>query len=258
MKEKDVMKNYMDLTGRIAIVTGASSGLGYEYCKAFAENGAKVAAFARRKEKLEKLKEEIEAMGGTCLPVQCDVGVEEQVVAGVEKVIDTFGKIDILVNNAGMMAYCPTVDLSLEQWQKVVDVSLTGYFLMARECAKNMIQNQYGRIINTASMYGRIAAFHHPILAYNATKGAVPNFTRSLAQEWSQYNITVNAIGPGEFPSEMMQFDEAALEELKKRCPVGRPGKIEELCGQLLLFASENSAYTTGQTIYIDGGWTAV
>lgn len=179
-------------------------------------------------------------------------------MAGVRSVIDTFGKVDILVNNAGMMAYCPTVDLSLDQWQKVVDVSLTGYFLMARECAKNMIQNQYGRIINTASMYGHIAAMNHPILAYNATKGAVPNFTRSLAQEWAKYNITVNAIGPGEFPSEMMRFDEAALEELKKRCPLGRPGKIEELCGQLLLFASENCAYTTGQTIYIDGGWTAV
>lgn len=252
------MKNYMDLTDRVAIVTGASSGLGYEYCKAFAENGAKVAAFARRKEKLEKLREEIRAMGGECLPVQCDVGDEEQVISGVQKVLESFGKIDILVNNAGMMAYCPTVELSLEQWQKVVDVSLTGYFLMARECAKNMIKNRYGRIINTASMYGHIAAFHHPILAYNATKGAVPNFTRSLAQEWAQYNITVNAIGPGEFPSEMMQFDETALEELKKRCPLGRPGKVEELCGQLLLFASENSAYTTGQTIYIDGGWTAV
>ena len=252
------MKKKMDLTGRIAIVTSASSGLGYEYCKAFAENGAKVAAFARRKERLEKLKEEIESMGGTCLPVQCDVGKEEQVTAGVQQVIDNFGKVDILVNNAGMMAYCPTVELSLEQWQKVVDVSLTGYFLMARECAKNMIQNQYGRIINTASMYGHIAAFHHPILAYNATKGAVPNFTRTLAQEWAKYNITVNAIGPGEFPSEMMQFDETALEELKKRCPLGRPGKIDELCGQLLLFASENCSYTTGQTIYIDGGWTAV
>ena len=230
----------------------------YEYCKAFAENGAKVAAFARRKEKLEKLKEEIESMGGTCLPVQCDVGVEDQVISSVQKVVDIWDKIDILVNNAGMMAYCPTVDLSLEQWQKVVDVSLTGYFLMARECAKSMIQNQYGRIINTASMYGHIAAFRHPILAYNATKGAVPNFTRSLAQEWAQFNITVNAIGPGEFPSEMMQFDETALEELKERCPIGRPGKIEELCGQLLLFASEHSSYTTGQTIYIDGGWTAV
>lgn len=252
------MKNYMDLTGRVAIVTGASSGLGYEYCKALAENGAAVAGFARRADRLETLKGEIEAAGGRFLPVQCDVSKEDQVVAGVQQVVDAFGKVDILVNNAGLIAYCPTVDLTLEQWQRVVDVSLTGYFLMARECAKHMIAQNYGRIINTASMYGRIAAFHHPILAYNTTKGAVPNFTRALAQEWAPYNITVNAIGPGEFPSEMMQINEAALEEIRGRCPIGRPGKIEELCGQLLLFASENSAYTTGQTIYIDGGWTSV
>lgn len=252
------MKNYMDLTGRTAIVTGASSGLGCEYCKALAENGAKVAAFARRADRLEGLREEIEKNGGTCLPVPCDVTKEEQVVQGVQKVIDTWGKIDILVNNAGAMAYCPTTELPLERWQNVVDISLTGYFLMARECGKHMIENRYGRIINTASMFGKIASFHNPILAYNATKGAIPNFTRSLAQEWAEYNITVNAIGPGEFPSEMMVFTDEALEELKQRCPIGRPGKIEELCGQLLLFASENSAYTTGQTIYIDGGWTAV
>ncbi|RHP46723.1 MULTISPECIES: SDR family NAD(P)-dependent oxidoreductase [unclassified Clostridium] len=252
------MKNYMDLTGRVAIVTGASSGLGYEYCKALAENGAKVAAFARRKEKLEKLAAEIKEAGGECLPVPCDVMEEDQIIAGVQKVIDTYGKVDILVNNAGSMAYCPTTELTLEAWDKVVRLSITGYFLMARECAKSMIKNHYGRIINIASMYGRIASFHHPILAYNTTKGAVPNFTRGLAQEWAQYGITVNAIGPGEFPSEMMVFDDAALEELKKRCPIARPGKIEELCGQLLLFASENSAYTTGQTIYIDGGWTSV
>ena len=252
------MKNYMDLTGRVAIVTGASSGLGYAYAVALAENGAKVAAFARREEKLLKLKAEIEAAGGECLPVVCDVTQEAQIVSGVQKVIDVFGKIDILVNNAGSMAYCPTTQLTLEAWNKVVDTSITAYFLMARECAKNMIQNHYGRIINTASMYGRIASFHHPILAYNTTKGAVPNFTRGLAQEWAADGITVNAIGPGEFPSEMMVFDEAALAELKKRCPIARPGKVEELCGQLLLFASENAAYTAGQTIYIDGSWTSV
>ena len=252
------MKNYMDLTGKIAIVTGASSGLGYEYCKALAENGAKVAAFARRAERLEKLKEEIEQVGGICLPVKCDVTKEEQVVAGVQKVVDTFGRIDILVNNAGAIAYCPTTELTLESWQKVVDISLTGYFLMARECAKNMIANRYGRIINTASMFGKIASFHNPILVYNATKGAVPNFTRSLAQEWAQYNITVNAIGPGEFPSEMMVPTEEAEKQLQERCPIGRFGRIEELCGQLLLFASDSSSYTTGQTIYIDGGYTIV
>lgn len=137
-------------------------------------------------------------------------------------------------------------------------MSLTGYFLMARECAKNMKENGYGRIINTASMFGCIASFHNPIIAYNATKGAVPNFTRGLAQEFAEYGITVNAVGPGMFPSEMMQFDEASLAYLKARCPIGRPGKISELCGQVLLFASDTASYTTGQTIYIDGGWTSV
>lgn len=252
------MKNYMDLTGRVAVVTGASSGLGYAYSKALAENGAKVAAFARRVEKLEALKAEIEAAGGECLPVACDVSVEQQVVDGVQKVVDTFGKIDILVNNAGAIEVCPTTELSLEKWQKVVDVSLTGYFLMAREVGKNMIANKYGRVINTGSMYGMIASFHNPIICYNATKGAVPNFTRGLAQEWAQYGITVNAIAPGMFPSEMMVVDEGTKQFLQMRCPVGRPGKVEELCGQLLLFASEGAAYTTGQTITIDGGLTSV
>lgn len=252
------MKNYMDLTGRVAIVTGASSGLGYEYSKALAGNGAKVAGFARRIERLEALKDDIQAAGGEFLAVQCDVGVEDQVIAGVQRTIDEFGKVDILVNNAGLQAYCPTVDLPLERWLDVLNVNLTGYFLMARECAKNMIENNYGRIINTASMYGHISPNHHPILAYCTTKGAIPNFTRALAQEWAPYNITVNAIGPGEFPTEMMQFDDAALAELEGRCPITRPGNIDELCGQLLLFASEESSYTTGQTIYIDGGWTAV
>lgn len=252
------MKNYLDLTGRIAVVTGASSGLGYAYAKALAGNGAKVAAMARRVDRLEKLRKEIEAEGGECLPVACDVSDEQQVVAAVQEVIDHWGRVDILINNAGAIKVIPTVELKAEDWQNVVDISLTGYFYMARECGKNMIANQYGRIINTCSMFGLIAGQQMPNLAYNATKGAIPNFTRSLAQEWAQYNITVNAIAPGMFPSEMMVITDDVQQLLQFRCPVGRPGNIEELLGQMLLFASEASAYTTGQTIAIDGGWTAV
>lgn len=252
------MKNYLDLTGKVAVVTGASSGLGRAYAKALAENGAKVAALARRTERLEDLKKEIEAIGGECLPVTMDVTKEAMVVDGVKKIVDHFGTIDILINNAGAIKVVPTVDLALADWQKVVDISLTGYFLMARECGKVMIKNNYGRVINTASMFGLIAGQHMPNLAYNATKGAVPNFTRSLAQEWAEYNITVNAIAPGMFPSEMMVMEDSTLALLKNRCPIGRPGNVEELLGQMLLFASETSSYTTGQTIAIDGGWTAV
>lgn len=252
------MKNYMDLTGRVAIVTGASSGLGYAFSKALAENGAKVVAMARRMEKLNELKAEIEAAGGDCLPVQCDVTDEQNIISAVQQAIDHYGKIDILINNAGYIKVCPTTELPLEEWQKVVDTSITAYFLMAREVGKNMIENRYGRIINIASMYGCIASHHNPILSYNATKGAVPNFTRGLAQEWAEYGITVNAVGPGMFPSEMMNVDEQTEQFLAFRAPIGRAGKVSELCGQVLLFASEGTAYTTGQTIYIDGGITSV
>lgn len=252
------MKNYLDLTGKIAVITGASSGLGRAYAKALAEQGAKVVPMARRVERLEVLKREIEETGGFCFPVPCDVSKEEQVIAAVKTVEDEFGRIDILINNAGSIELCPTIELSLEKWQSVVDVSLTGYFLMAREVGKIMIKNNYGRVINIASMFGKICGDQQPILVYNTTKGAIPNFTRSLAQEWAQYNITVNAIGPGMFPSEMMKIDEGVLQMIKGRCPLRRPGEVHELLGQILLFASDAATYTTGQTIYIDGGWTSV
>lgn len=252
------MKNYLDLTGKVAIITGASSGLGREYTKALAEQGAKVVPLARRVERLDALKQEIEAAGGCCMPVPCDVTKEDAVIKAVKTVADAFGKIDILINNAGAIELCPTTELPLEKWQSVIDVSLTGYFLMAREVGKVMIKNNYGRIINTASMLGKIAGDQQPILVYNATKGAVPNFTRSLAQEWAAYNITVNAIGPGMFPSEMMDINDDVKQLLNFRCPMRRPGKVDELLGQMLLFASDSATYTTGQTIYIDGGWTSV
>lgn len=252
------MRNYMDLTGRVAVITGASSGLGNAFCKAMAENGAKVAGFARRGDRLEELKKEIESKGGEFLPVVCDLTVEQQIIDGVQKVIDHFGKIDILVNVAGYIKVCPTTELPLSEWQKMVDTSITAYFLMAREVAKNMIQNRYGRIINIASMYGCIASHHNPILGYNTTKGGVPNMTRGMAQEWAEYGITVNAVGPGMFPTEMMVVTDEAKQFLAYRAPIGRAGEIDEILGQVLLFASECNSYTTGQTIYVDGGITSV
>ena len=197
-------------------------------------------------------------MGGECLPAVCDVTKEENIISAVKEVIAHFGKIDILVNNAGSIAVCPTVDLQLKDGQNVVDTSITAYFLMAREVGMNMIENKYGRIINIASMYGCIASHHNPILACNTIKGAVPNFTCGLAQEWAEHGITVNAIGPGMFPGEMMNVNEQTEQFLAFRAPIGRAGKVEELCGQLLLFASEINACTTGRTICIDGGITSV
>ncbi len=223
-----------------------------------AENGAKIAAFARREERLNELKKEIESKGGECLPVVCDVTDEQQIISGVQKVIDHFGKIDILVNVAGYIKVCPTTELPLAEWQKMVDTSITAYFLMAREVAKNMIKNRYGRIINIGSMYGCIASHHNPILGYNTTKGGVPNMTRGMAQEWAEYGITVNAVGPGMFPTEMMDVNDDAKKFLAFRAPIGRAGELDEILGQVLLFASECNSYTTGQTIYVDGGLTSV
>ena len=252
------MRNYMDLTGRVAVITGASSGLGNAFCKAMAENGAKIAGFARRGDRLEERKKESESKGGEFLPIVCDLTVEQQIIDGVQKVVDHYGKIDILVNVAGYIKVCPTTELPLSEWQKMVDTSITAYFLMAREVAKNMIKNRYGRIINIASMYGCIASHHNPILGYNTTKGGVPNMTRGMAQEWAEYGITVNAVGPGMFPTEMMVVIDEAKQFLAFRAPIGRAGEIDEILGQVLLFASECNSYTTGQTIYVDGGITSV
>ena len=253
------MKNYMDLTGRVAVVTGASSGLGYAFSKALAENGAKVAAFARRMDKLNALKEDIEAAGGECLPVVCDVTDEANIVAAVQQVVDHFGKIDILVNNAGYMKVCPTVDFPLVESQKVVDTSITAYFLMAREVGKTMIENKYGRIINIASMYGLRASVTGPIPGYWASKGAIPQLTRGWAWEFAPYNITVNSIAPGFFLTELMPGSDDTYHQLvDSLIPLKRIGHPEEMDGLVQLLASDGAAYITGQTIPIDGGKTAI
>ena len=248
----------MRIENKVAVVTGASSGVGREIALLFAKEGAKVVAVARRKERLVALEEQSKELAGEIVAYAGDISLEETNEKMIDFAIEKFGKFDILINNAGSIVVCPTTDLQLKDWQNVVDTSITAYFLMSREVGKHMIANHYGRIINIASMYGCIASHHNPILAYNATKGAVPNFTRGLAQEWAEHGITVNAVGPGMFPSEMMNVDAQTEQFLAFRAPIGRAGKIEELCGQILLFASEINSYTTGQTIYIDGGITSV
>ena len=189
------MKNYMDLTGRVAVVTGASSGLGYEYCKAFAENGAKVAAFARRKEKLETLKGEIEAMGGECLPVPCDVGDEAQVVAGVRSVIDTFGKVDILVNNAGITRDALLLRLSEADFDAVLATNLRGAFLCMKQASKLMMKQRFGRIINISSVVALRGNAGQ--VNYAASKAGIIGMTKSLAKELASRKVTVNALAPG-------------------------------------------------------------
>jgi NAD(P)-dependent dehydrogenase (short-subunit alcohol dehydrogenase family) len=250
-----------DLSDRVALVTGAGSGLGAVFAEALAEAGASVVCVGRRLERVQETAHRLEGIGCQSLPISADVTDEATVAAMISQTVERFGKLDILVNNAGTAVVGPPETISLADWQRVVDVNLTGVFLCAREAAKAMIvAGRGGRIINIASILGAVASESVPAAAYDATKGAVVNLTRDLAVHWAPHNILVNAIGPAYFPSEMTEAFLALPEmrrEIERRTPLGRIGRPEELKGAVVFFASDASSYVTGQTLYVDGGWTA-
>lgn len=250
-----------NLKGKIAIITGASSGLGVQFAEALAKEGVKIALVARRVEKLKQVQEQISALGVECRYYPTDVASEEQVKNMVENVVKDFGRIDILVNNAGVAACEPLESHSVASWEKTINIDLNGVFLVTRYVGEVMVKQKYGKIVNIASMYGALANKFVPASSYHASKGAVINFTRAAAAEWAKYNITVNGIGPGFFVSEMTEDltkVEAFMNFVKNRCPMERLGNSGELNGALLLLVSDASSYITGQTIFVDGGWTAV
>ena len=251
------MKNYFDLTGKYALVVGASSGLGAQFAKALAEQGAVVAIAARRVDRLEQLKAKIEAAGGTAFPVACDVASEDSVKACVAAVSAEFGRVDILVNNAGIQTAESLLDFKTEDWDRTFAINLRGQFLMSREVGKLMREQNYGKIINTASIAGYGGGFN--LIAYHASKGGVVNFTRSLAADMAPYNVTVNAIGPGVFDSELTHdiLDSDMVKQTLAGVPLRRHGMEGELNGALLYFASDASSYCTGQILYVDGGYTS-
>jgi gluconate 5-dehydrogenase len=178
----------------------------------------------------------------------------------VKTAVDRFGSLQIIVNNAGIGAVNPSADMRLEEWKKVIDVNLTGVFLCARTAAREMIKNKYGKIVNIASIYGTVGDIF-PTAPYYASKGAVINLTRALAIEWAAYKINVNSIAPGFFPSEMTASvfqDEKAMQHILSRTPLGRTGEPLDLKAVLTYLSSPASNYVTGQTIFVDGGWTAL
>lgn len=255
------MSNLFDLTGRVALVTGASSGLGVQFAMALARQGADVAIVARRLDRLEEVKKDIEALGRKALAVRCDVTDSQNITDAVAEVKEHFGRIDILVNNAGVAAFEPAATQTDDSWEWVMDVNINGVYYFAREVGKVMIEQKYGRIINIGSIHSTVAMYEFPLNSYATTKGAVEMMTKGLAVEWAKHGITVNAVGPAYFPSEMteeaMAGDEFA-NIVKTRCPMGRAGRDGELDTAIVYFASEASSYTTGQLLTVDGGWTAI
>lgn len=252
---------YFNFQGQKALVTGASSGLGKQFALLLAQAGADVAIAARREDKLKEVAQEIEALGRKALVLVMDVTKEEEIAAGFAQIKQAWQKLDIVVNNAGTSATAPAEEMTLEDWQKVVDVNLTGVFLVAKHAGALMKEQQFGRVINIASMYGLVANSAFTVANYHATKGAVVNLTRALAAEWAKYNITVNAIGPGFFESEMTGdfIDTNDFQQyVAISCPMKRVGKAGELNTTLLFLADKASSYITGQTIAVDGGWTAI
>jgi gluconate 5-dehydrogenase len=250
-----------NLKGKIALVTGASSGLGVQFAKALAEQGVDLAILARRQERLEQVKKTIEDTGARCFTVKCDVLKNDEIHDAISKVKDHYGRIDILVNNAGTARKQPAEAQSDDDWNAVINTNLSSVYFIAREVARVMIEQKYGKIINVGSIHSSVAMAPSPLSAYCASKGGVLMLTKALAVEWAKYNITVNAIGPAYFPSEMTEASMSNPEfakVLKTYCPMERAGKTGELDGAVIYFASDASSYTTGQLLSIDGGWTAI
>ena len=253
------MKNYFDLKGRVAVVTGASTGLGLQMAKAFASQGANLVLLARRMNLLEENAKAIkEEFGVDVLPFACDITDTEKVKAAVAATMEKFGRVDILMNNAGT---APAEEITDEQFKKELDIDLFGTFNCSREFGKEMIKAGYGRIINIASMYGLVGNLICGSAPYHAAKGGVVNLTRALAAEWGKYGITVNSICPGYFYTDLTTatLDSDYFQAIAKQSiPLGRYGKSGELDTCALFLASPASTYVNGQNIAVDGGYTCI
>ena len=250
-----------NLKGRVAVITGASSGLGKQMSKAFAGQGANLVLMARRVERLEELRGELEALGVRVLPVKCDVTNVEEIKEAANLAETTFGKVDILVNCAGSAKNAGVLDMTDEEWDFTIKTDMDSVFYVTREFGKIMKKNHYGRIINIASMYGLVGNMAMGTIAYHTSKGGVVNFTRAAASELAKDGITVNAICPGYFDTELTHetlITPEFTQYMHATVPIGRYGVEGELNAGALFLASDEASYVTGVILPIDGGYTCV
>lgn len=250
-----------NLKGRVAVISGASSGLGKQMSRGFAEAGADLVILARRIEKLEELKIELESFGVKVLPIKCDVTLTEDINNAAKIAEETFGKVDILVNCAGSSKDKGVLDMNDEEWDFTIATDETSVFKMTRAFGNIMKKNNYGRVINIASMYGMVGNTEIPTIAYHSSKGAVVNFTRAAAAELAPYGITVNCICPGYFYTELTTevLDTDMFKQFaNSHVPMKRYGKEGELNAGAIFLASDEASYVTGVILPIDGGYTCV
>ena len=243
------------LDGRVAILTGASSGLGARFVTVLAEAGAEVVACARRLEPIEALT----ASNPSIHPIRCDVTADAERTELVGTALDRFGRIDVLVNNAGVSSGGAERQAELQSFQDVLRVNLESVFALSQLASEPMRRQGAGSVINISSMFGQVASMPVPDAGYVASKAAVNGLTRELANQWGGDGVRVNAIAPGWFPTEInneLVEDDRAKRWLERQCPLGRVGREDELDGVLLFLASDASSYCTGQVIAVDGGWT--
>ncbi len=247
-----------DLTGKVAMVTGGTRGLGEAAAKALAKAGAAVAICGRSQGDMERVSGDLHARGCSVKGFELDVLSREKIRRGVDQVIEHFGKIDILINNAGVNHRVPTLEFSEEQWDRVLDTNLKGYFLVAQAVVPQMLERGYGKVVNMGSIFGTVAL---PMqLAYACSKGGVNQLTKVMALEWAKQGVRVNAIGPTYFETELVtqiRRDRERFEFINERTPMGRWGYPSEIEGIVIFLSAPASDFITGQIIYIDGGWTA-
>lgn len=246
-----------NLTGKVAMVTGSTRGLGETSAKALAKAGADIAVCGRNPQDLERVSAEIQRMGRKSQGFELDVLSKEKVKKAVEQILNYFGRVDILVNNAGTNYRVPVLEYPEEQWDLIINTNLKGYFLVTQAVVPQMIERGYGKVINMSSIFGKTPLPNQ--LAYASSKGGVDQMTKVMALEWAKKGVRVNAIGPTYFETDMVKQirnDPERFNFINERTPMGRWGYLPELEGTVIFLAAPASDFITGQIIYVDGGWT--